>query len=229
MDWYETEVRELENARVEQRLPDNPVVFYGSSTIRLWESLVEDLANPRALNLGFGGSTLEACAYFFERLVLPVEPCSLVVYAGDNDLGDGRSPQEVLSFFRALAAKVDRDLGGIEFAFISIKPSPARFNIIDRIRMANRLIHEDIKLRRRGYFIDIFDAMLDPEGNPQRKLFSEDGLHMSRRGYRLWAKLLSSYRHRIFTTDCSGIKRASLLLRGSESRISPVVQPKPWP
>lgn len=227
MDWYETEVRELEKARIQERIPKNPVVFYGSSTIRLWSALREDLANPRALNLGFGGSTLEACAYFFERLVPPVEPCSLVVYAGDNDLGDGRSPQEVLSFFRTLAAKVDRDLGAVEFAFISIKPSPARLNIVDRIRMANKLIHEDIKVRQRGYFIDVFDAMLDPEGNPQRKLFSEDGLHMSRGGYRLWAKLLFSYRHRIFTTDCSSIKRDSLSSKGSESRISPLVQPKP--
>ncbi|HEX4164206.1 MAG TPA: GDSL-type esterase/lipase family protein [Bryobacteraceae bacterium] len=217
MDWYEAEVRELERARVQERVPENPVVFYGSSTIRLWDTLREDLASPRALNLGFGGSTLEACAYFFERLVAPFEPCSLVVYAGDNDLGDGRSPQQVLSFFRALAAKIDRDLGAVEFAFISIKPSPARFNIIDRIRMANRLIHEDIGIRRRGYFIDVFHAMLDPEGNPQRKLFNEDGLHMSRRGYRLWAKLLSSYRHRIFTKDCSSIKADDLPSNGSGS------------
>jgi lysophospholipase L1-like esterase len=227
MDWYEPEVRALERARVQEGLPKNPVVFYGSSTIRLWDDLNEDLGSPRALNLGFGGSTLEACAYFFERLVPPARPCSLVVYAGDNDLGDGRSPQEVLSFFRTLAAKVDRHLGALEFAFISIKPSPARFNIVDRIRAANKLIRQEIEIRPRGYFIDVFDAMLDPEGNPERKLFNEDGLHMSHAGYQLWAKLLSSYRHRIFTTDCSSIKRDVLPSNGSESRISPLVQHKP--
>ena len=35
---------------------------------------------------------------------------SLVVYAGDNDLGDGRSPGEVARWFEELIAKVDRDL-----------------------------------------------------------------------------------------------------------------------
>lgn len=227
MDWYEAEVWELEKARVRERIPENPVVFYGSSTFRLWNTLAEDLANPRALNLGFGGSTLEACAYFFERLVPPVEPCSLVVYAGDNDLGDGRSPHEVLLFFRRLAAKVDRDLGGIEFAFISIKPSPARFNIIDRIRMANKLIQEDIELRGRGYFIDVFDAMLDLEGSLQSKLFNEDGLHMKPSRLPTVGQTAFFISTRIFTTDCSSIKGDRLPSKGSESRISPLVQPKP--
>ena len=226
MEWYEAEVRELEKVRLQQELPRNPVVFYGSSTIRLWDALADDLANPRALNLGFGGSTLEACAFFFERLVPPVEPCSLVVYAGDNDLADGRSPQEVLSFFRALISKIDRDLNGIEFAFVSIKPSPARFHIIDRVRTANRLIREELETWGRGYLIDVFDAMLDPDGKPQRRLFNEDGLHLSPRGYRLWSKLFSPYRHRIFTVDCSSIQAKRVPL-SRESRVSPVVQPEP--
>jgi lysophospholipase L1-like esterase len=203
LDWYEADVRELEVARVRQELPKDPVVFYGSSTVRLWSALAEDLENPRAVNLGFGGSTLEACAYFFERLVPPVDPCSLVVYAGDNDLGDGHSPQDVLAFFRALAEKVQRDLNGVEFAFISVKPSPARFHIIDRIRAANKLIQEEIAARGQGYFIDVFGAMLGSDGKPQSKLFNDDGLHMNRAGYQLWTKLLSPYRPRIFTLNCT--------------------------
>jgi lysophospholipase L1-like esterase len=202
-DWYEADVRELEAARTRHELPKDPVVFYGSSTVRLWSALAEDLENPRAVNLGFGGSTLEACAYFFERLVPPVDPCSLVVYAGDNDLGDGRSPQDVLVFFRVLADKVQRELNGVEFAFISVKPSPARFHIIDRIQTTNQLIREEMATRGQGYFIDVFDAMLGPDGKPQLKLFNEDGLHMSQEGYQLWTRLLSAYRPRIFTLNCT--------------------------
>ena len=126
MEWYEAEVRVLERLRCTRPKITNPVVFYGSSSLRLWTSLAADLRNPRALNLGFGGSTLQACVYFFERLVPPEQPVSLVIYAGDNDLGDGRSPEDVLSSFRALAAKIEKQLPGIPFSFISIKPSPAR-------------------------------------------------------------------------------------------------------
>ncbi len=222
-------MRELEKSRSLRKQPKDSVVFYGSSTIRLWESLAEDLGDRRAVNLGFGGSTLEACAHFFERLVTPLKPCSLVVYGGDNDLGDGRSPAEVLSFFKALAAKVDRELGQIEFGFISIKPSPARWNIADKIRLANKLIQQEAVVRARGYFIDIFDGMLGRDGKPERKYYEEDGLHLSPAGYRAWTKLLSVYRHRIFTLDCSSVKEERLPLTQSESRTSPVVQSEPEP
>jgi lysophospholipase L1-like esterase len=118
-------------------------------------------------------------------------------------LGDGCSPQDVLVFFRALADKVQRELNGVEFAFISVKPSPARLHIIDRIQTANQLIREEIATRGQGYFIDVFGAMLGPDGQPQPKLFNEDGLHMSHAGYQLWTRLLSAYRPRIFTLNCT--------------------------
>ncbi len=44
-----------------------------------------------------------ACDYFFDRLVVPVHPRSLLLYAGDNDLGDGRSVEEVLAETVSLA------------------------------------------------------------------------------------------------------------------------------
>jgi hypothetical protein len=42
-DWHEADVRELEAARTRQELPKDPVVFYGISTVRLWNALAEDL------------------------------------------------------------------------------------------------------------------------------------------------------------------------------------------
>lgn len=71
------------------------IAFYGSSSIRLWATLASDFPGLSVVNLGFGGATLAACVYFFERLVLPCSPASLVLYAGDNDLGDGRRPEDV--------------------------------------------------------------------------------------------------------------------------------------
>jgi lysophospholipase L1-like esterase len=206
MEWYEAEVRQLEAARSVRNIPADPVVFYGSSSIRLWENLAGDLGSSRAVNLGFGGSTLEACAYFFERLVVPLRPCSLVVYAGDNDLGDGRNPRQVLSFFKALSTKIEMGLPNVPFAFLSIKPSPARVRILGRIRKANILIRREMEARGWGLFVNVFDAMLDANGEPRAELFTPDGLHMSSDGYRLWAEILSPYRHRIFVRDCSRIQ-----------------------
>ena len=46
---------------------------------------------------------------FFERLVPPMRPPSLVVYPGDNDLGEDQTPRQVKSRFGALAANGERD------------------------------------------------------------------------------------------------------------------------
>ncbi|WP_431214255.1 hypothetical protein ACQ86N_05210 [Puia sp. P3] len=99
MVWYENEVQRLEKERTSLTY-DPKLLFYGSSSIRLWESLYEDFAPWQPANLGFGGSTLAACDWFFDRLLTPFRPSSIIVYAGDNDLGDGRHPEEVFIFFQ---------------------------------------------------------------------------------------------------------------------------------
>jgi len=197
VQWYESEVRSLERARKAVN-GNRPPVFYGSSSFRLWDTLAEDF-DPRVLNLGFGGSTLEACDYFFTRLVPPVNPRSLLLYAGDNDLGDGHSVEQVLGWFRSLEDKITSSLGAIPFGFLSVKPSPARFPIIDRIRRLNGRIRREIESHPSAYYVDVFPAMLDRAGRPRAELFLEDGLHLSREGYRLWGRTLEQYRNQIFT------------------------------
>ena len=123
----------------------------------------------------------------------------MLLYAGDNDLGDGRSAEWVFGLFRSLAQRVAASFGAIPFGVISVKPSPARFAICDRIRRLNDLIRVDIESRPGGYYVDVFSAMLDDKGKPRREFFLEDGLHLSREGYRLWGRVLEPCRHRILT------------------------------
>jgi lysophospholipase L1-like esterase len=198
MEWYEPEVRAIEHAHLTHALPPHPAVFYGSSSIRLWTTLAKDLGNTCVVNRGFGGSTLEACVWFFERLVPPLRPVSLVVYAGDNDLGDGRTPRQVAGWFKALAGKVDRDLGPVPFGFISIKPSPARVDLIERFAEANDAIRRAIDRHPTAFYIDVFTPMLDPNRRPRPELFLADGLHLSRAGYRLWSTILRQHRDQMF-------------------------------
>ncbi len=198
MQWYEPEVQTIERSLRSRVNGSRPPVFYGSSSIRLWDTLGEDF-DPRVLNLGFGGSTLEACDYFFPRLIPPVHPRSLLVYAGDNDLGDGRDVDTVLGYFRSLAGKVADSAGAIPFGFVSVKPSPARYPILDRIRRFNDLVRGEIAAIPSAYYVDVFSAMLDKSGKPRRELFLEDGLHLSRGGYRLWGRLLEPFRRQILT------------------------------
>ena len=192
MDWYEEEVADLIQRR--DALPYDPqTIFYGSSTIRLWESLYDDFKDCQPVNLGFGGSTLAACVWFFERIVAPMKSAqNMFVYAGDNDLGDGRTPEEVLIFFEELVTKMNQYFPNLPWYYISIKPSISRWNIDDKIKRTNELIESVIMEKNNITFINIYNAMLDENGYPNAALFEEDGLHLSKEGYVVWKEALGA-------------------------------------
>ena len=191
MEWYEEDVRAAINER--QSCGYEPkTIFYGSSSIRLWTKLYEDFEVFKPVNLGFGGSTLAACVWFFDRIVAPLRnPKTLILYAGDNDLGDGRHPEEVLIFFREFVVKLREHFPDIPFYYISIKPSVSRVEIIDKIRHTNALIEEEIATTvKNSYFVNIYDKMIGKNGMPIATLFEEDGLHLNRDGYLVWREII---------------------------------------
>jgi lysophospholipase L1-like esterase len=169
------------------------VLFYGSSSIRLWETLAQDIPGTPVLNRGFGGSTLEDCVEKMETLVFPYQPRAVILYAGDNDLDNGRSPQAVLGSFREFVRRLREHSGGTPLAFISIKPSPARRHILHLIRQTNELIRKSIDELEQTTFIDVHPLMLDADDRPRRELFADDTLHMNRKGYRVWADAVCAY------------------------------------
>ena len=191
MQWYEEDVRAAIAERQSCRY-DPKTIFYGSSSIRLWNKLYEDFDGFKPINLGFGGSTLAACVWFFDRIVSPVKnPDRFILYAGDNDLGDGRHPEEVLIFFREFMVKLRERYPGIIFYYISIKPSISRLQIIQQIVHTNKLIEEELNARSGNeYFVDIYSKMIGKDGKPIATYFENDGLHLNRDGYILWRETI---------------------------------------
>jgi lysophospholipase L1-like esterase len=117
----------------------------------------------------------------------------IVLYAGDNDLGAGRTPDQVLAQFDAFVKRVRKDLPCAKIAFISIKPALTRRGLLARIKATNEKIeryaaeHEHIK------YIDVFTAMLKENGDIRAELFDKSGQHISRSGYELWKKIIAPH------------------------------------
>jgi lysophospholipase L1-like esterase len=198
MTWYENDVKKLE--ALKGSLPYTPeTIFYGSSSIRLWEDMYDDLKSLRPVNLGFGGSTLAACVWFFDRIMESYAPQHIVCYAGENDLGDGRTPEEVCIFFRQFQACLQKRFPDVPLTFISIKPSLTRWNLEPQVRYCNQLIKEEIdKTNGKQHYLDIFPHMINADGQPEKELFEKDGLHLSRKGYLLWKEVLLRHFETIF-------------------------------
>ncbi|GAC1654020.1 MAG: hypothetical protein NVS4B3_17610 [Gemmatimonadaceae bacterium] len=166
------------------------MLFVGSSSIRLWPALEADFPRVHILQRGFGGSELADIVHYAPRIVLPYQPRLIVLYAGDNDLAAGKPPAVVFRDYQAFVALVRQALPYARIAFIAIKPSGARWGLIEQIRATNALVSSYTASDPRLLYVDVFTPMLGPDGVPREELFAADRLHMNARGYALWRDLL---------------------------------------
>lgn len=170
------------------------VLFVGSSSIRLWPDLEQVFPLvPGILQRGVGGSRLSECADLVPLLVLPYRPRMVVLYAGENDLADGSCPEEVLHHFIRFVDLVRAAQPATRIVYVSIKPSPSRWQRSREVRATNRLIAQHISKGAGMRFVDVFSPMLDACGSPRQELFLPDRLHLNADGYALWGEVLSPY------------------------------------
>ncbi len=190
---WESAIRKFEEADEKSPPPPGGVLFVGSSSIRQWK-LDESFPGQSYINRGFGGSQIVDSTHFADRIVLPYKPRAVVLYAGDNDIASGKSPDEVSKDFRLFVASVHNSLPKTRIIFIAIKPSIARWKLIDNIRAANRQIQEFTAKDARREFVELESHMLDRETKqPMPDLFVKDGLHLSPKGYEIWTGLVAPH------------------------------------
>ena len=189
---WEKDIAAFEQHDREKPPPKNAVVFVGSSSIRLWD-LARSFPDVETINRGFGGSQLADSAHFAPRLVVKYEPRLVVVYAGDNDLAAGKTPEQVADDFRDFVRAVREGLPKARIIFLSIKPSIQRWKLVDQGRRANALVEARCKQDEGLRYLDVGTPLLGEEGKPRPDLFRKDGLHLNDKGYEVWASVLKPY------------------------------------
>ena len=142
---FEKEVVALETAFKKNNTLTGGVLFYGSSSIRLWKGLKEDFPGLNVLNHGFGGSTAPDALRHFDRLVVPAKPSTIVFYEGDNDLKKGRTPEQFLADVQSFVQKVESKLPNTKVIILSVKPSPSRIDLMPNQKKVNSLVEGWIK------------------------------------------------------------------------------------
>jgi lysophospholipase L1-like esterase len=188
---WEKDIAAFEAADAKSPPPKGAVLFVGSSSIRLW-NLKESFPDLATINRGFGGSEISDSVRYVKRIVIGHEPRVVVFYAGDNDVANGKSPERVFADFKEFVGIVHKALPEAKIIYIGIKPSIKRWMLIDKIREANRRISKHIEAEKSDkiVFVDVEPAMLGDDGKPRADLLQDDGLHLNKEGYKVWAKLL---------------------------------------
>jgi lysophospholipase L1-like esterase len=177
-------------AAIEKRLAANPprpggVFFAGSSSIVRWD-LEKSFPGAGYVNVGFGGSVIADSVHFAPRIVTPFKPAAVVFYAGDNDIGAGRTPGQLAADFKAFVAAVRADNPACRVLYFTVKPSIARWNKFGVQKEANALVKAYCEKGPGLVYVDVVPLMLGADGAPAPELFVKDGLHMTPKGYEVW-------------------------------------------
>ncbi len=187
---WEKEIAAFAEIDRKQTPPENAVLFVGSSSIRMWENLRTSFPKLKVINRGFGGSRLEDVNHYFNQIVAPYRPKTIVLYAGENDLNDGIAPETVAENYRKFAVMVHETMPRTKVIYVSVKPSPSRWKSAEQFRRTNELIKAQTEKDKHAEFVDVFNPMLGANGEPLTDIFREDNLHLNEKGYLIWQKIL---------------------------------------
>lgn len=175
--------------------PKNAVLFVGSSSFQKWHDVQSYFPDYKIINRGFGGSTLPDVIRYADDIITPYHPKQVVIYCGDNDLAasDTTTPEMVTDRFKTLFHIIRKSLPAANIAYVSIKPSPSRRQLMPKMKQANLQIKSFLQKQKNTSFIDVYQPMLLPGGQPKPEIFLEDSLHMNKKGYAIWKKAIQSY------------------------------------
>ncbi len=191
---WEKDIRELESLDSRETDPPDAILFIGSSSIRMWDSMAEDMVPWPTIRRGYGGAKLSDLGVFVERLTKPHAFRALVIFVA-NDISGGeqdKSPEKVLELYQHIVEKIRKSRPTEPIYFVGITPSSSRFQVWPEIRNANQLIRKYCESSPHLYYIDTAQRYLNAEGMPNDALFKDDKLHLNRQGYKLWGEIIQA-------------------------------------
>jgi lysophospholipase L1-like esterase len=173
--------------------PTNGILFIGSSSFTKWTDVQIYFPGYPIINRGFGGSSLPDLIRYEKDIIFLYSPKQIVLYCGENDIAaaDSVTAETVLERFTTLFTNIRKQWPRIPLVFISLKPSPARWAMRERMQRANQLIKKYLRKKKHATYINVWDSMLGPDGLPMADIFINDKLHMNAKGYAIWQGLIA--------------------------------------
>lgn len=193
---WESDIQEFEQMDRENIYPTESVLFTGSSSIRLWDTLEEDMAPYPVIPRGFGGSSMPDLIHFADRFIGVHDFRALVLFVANDITGNpdtDRSPEEVRDLFEEFIQKIQGYRPEAPIFVIEITPTNSRWKAWPKILKANELIAQLCDVYEKVIFIPTADLFLDDSRKPNDNLFVSDRLHLNEAGYEAWTGRIRSY------------------------------------
>jgi lysophospholipase L1-like esterase len=190
---WSKEIAEFEKLDKEESYSKDAILFTGSSSIRKWTTIKEDILPYEAISRGFGGSKIEELAYYFDRIVYPHQFKALVIFIGTNNLTGkptDSKPEDMLKYAKYIKKKIRAKYSKTPVFWIAITPTNARISAWPQVQKANQLIKDMCVKSSNFHFIETDTAYLGADGKPIKNLFVSDQIHLNAEGYAIWNKII---------------------------------------
>ena len=197
---WENDIKKFEQLDKSHKYPTDAILFAGSSSIRLWTSLEQDMLPYEVIQRGYGGAKLSDFAVYAGRIFDP-HPCKAIVIFIANDITgtvQDKTPKDVASLFNNVLNTIRKEHPVTPVFWIETTPTASRWKVWPEIQKANSLIKEICDKKKNTYFIKTDFAFLNEKGLPKDELFRDDKLHLTEKGYAVWTEIIKKELNNIF-------------------------------
>jgi len=174
---------------------DVDLIFIGDSITHFWDGRVAGplwekyYGRRNAVNLGIGGDQTSQVLWRLENGNIDgISPKLAVILIGTNNTGTGQNPKQVAAGITAIVEKVRAKLPKTKILLIGIFPrGPDANNPLRKTNAAVNAIIAKLADEKTVFYLDIGPNFLSADGTLSKDI-SYDSLHLSAKGYEIWAE-----------------------------------------
>ena len=160
------------------------LVFIGDSLTE-WFDWQRRFPDYRVTNLGISGEPVEGLLARRERIRASVsDPDYIFLMTGINNLA--MEQYFIADSYREIVRNLTTWYKQSKLVVQSILPVSLEWVSNNVIRDTNRTL-ADIAREHSAEYLDVYSLFVDPKGNPKQEYLQEDGVHLSGKGYKVWA------------------------------------------
>jgi beta-glucosidase len=186
------------NERVKANQGAVELAFIGDSITQGWEGAgkavwEESYAKRKAINLGIGGDRTQHVLWRFENGNLEgIKPKAAVIMIGTNNSnGEDNTPGQIAEGIATIVNRLREKSPETRILLLGIFPRGENFNPQrGKILQINQVIHK-LADGKMVFFADIGHRFMEADGHIPASIMP-DYLHLSQRGYEIWAEAIEN-------------------------------------
>jgi lysophospholipase L1-like esterase len=167
-------------------MKNRKLIFIGDSLTEYfnWQNRFSEYD---AVNLGISGETVEGLLGRIDRIISSIKnPDYIFIMTGINNIA--MEDFAIIGSYRKIVSELSYKFKEAVIVVQSVLPVNLYWIDNGAIKAANRALRETANEFNNVEYLDIFSLFVDANGKPIKDYLLDDGVHLSDKGYDVWAK-----------------------------------------